>query len=95
MSRSCRLRLPVSAQVRIAVQVPSGASGVASSAGGAALHSVAAFKAASGAAIAEYFNSRQVGEVVRRMAELDEPGFAHIFVKQVSAAPCCTAGMRV
>ena len=27
----------------------------------------------------------QVGEVVRRLAELDEPGFAHILVKLVCA----------
>ncbi len=42
-----------------AVPAP-GASREASTAGGAALHSVAAYKAAAGAAVAEYFASGQV-----------------------------------
>mmetsp|Transcript_37781 Transcript_37781/g.95570 ORF Transcript_37781/g.95570 Transcript_37781/m.95570 type:complete len:712 (-) Transcript_37781:372-2507(-) len=54
--------------------------------GGAAPHSVAAFKAASAAAIREYFDSSDVGEVARRLGELDEPGMLHIFVKQAVVA---------
>jgi len=35
----------------------------------------------------------QVGEVVRRLAELDEPGFAHILVKLVRTATTAADGV--
>mmetsp|Transcript_36791 Transcript_36791/g.81831 ORF Transcript_36791/g.81831 Transcript_36791/m.81831 type:complete len:712 (-) Transcript_36791:320-2455(-) len=61
----------------------------ASSTGGASVsaalnnvHSVAAFKAASAAALLEYFDSSDASEVARRLRELDDPGLLHIMVKQ-------------
>mmetsp|Transcript_19931 Transcript_19931/g.60231 ORF Transcript_19931/g.60231 Transcript_19931/m.60231 type:complete len:760 (-) Transcript_19931:626-2905(-) len=45
--------------------------------------SVAAYKAAAGATIDEYFASGEAGEVVRRLVELDEPALANMFVKQL------------
>ncbi len=45
--------------------------------------SVGAFKAAAAATIDEYFASGEVGEVVRRLVELDEPALSNIFVKHV------------
>ena len=51
-------------------------------AGGGAGEGVAAYKAAAGATIDEYFASGEAGEVVRRLVELDEPALANMFVKQ-------------
>lgn len=44
---------------------------------------MAAYKAAAAATIDEYFASGEVGEVVRRLVELDEPALSNMFVKQV------------
>lgn len=59
---------------------PAGSSVAEGSGGGG---SVAAYKAAAGATIDEYFASGEVGEVVRRLVELDEPALANMFLKQV------------
>lgn len=56
-------------------------------AGGSTGSSVAAYKAAAGATIDEYFASGEAGEVVRRLVELDEPALANMFVKQVRTTP--------
>jgi hypothetical protein len=57
--------------------------------------SVAAYKAAAGATIDEYFASGEVGEVVRRLVELDEPALANMFLKQVTDViprwPACSS----
>ncbi|GAX79614.1 hypothetical protein CEUSTIGMA_g7055.t1 [Chlamydomonas eustigma] len=45
-------------------------------------HSLSAFKAASAAAILEYFDSSDADEVERRLLELGDPGLLHIMVKQ-------------
>jgi hypothetical protein len=58
---------------------PAGSS-VAEGGGGGSL---AAYKAAARATIDEYFASGEVGEVVRRLVELDEPVLANMFLKQV------------
>lgn len=54
---------------------------MANGAGAGAGGSVGAFKAAAAATIDEYFASGEVGEVVRRLVELDEPALSNIFVK--------------
>ncbi|GIL51780.1 hypothetical protein Vafri_7690 [Volvox africanus] len=66
-----------------------GATTAATSNGGASVGSVvvsmppgvAAFKAASLAALREYFDSQDAGEVAARLAALDEPGLHPLFVK--------------
>lgn len=66
--------------MRCRLQARPAGSSVAEGGGGG---SVAAYKAAAGATIDEYFASGEVGEVVRRLVELDEPALANMFVKQV------------
>lgn len=61
------------------------AAGTSVSEAGAGGGSVAAYKAAGAATIDEYFVSGEVGEVVRRLVELDEPALANMFVKQVNS----------
>ncbi|KAK9828666.1 hypothetical protein WJX72_001404 [[Myrmecia] bisecta] len=46
------------------------------------VHSVQSFKASAVNLIKEYFSSSDAAEVARSLAELDEPGLHHIFVKQ-------------
>jgi hypothetical protein len=48
--------------------------------------SVAAYKKAVLTAVREYFESGDVEEVMRQLAELNEPAFAHIFIKHAVTA---------
>eukprot|EP00199_Chlamydomonas_sp_CCMP681_P001184 CAMPEP_0119109296 /NCGR_PEP_ID=MMETSP1180-20130426/17833_1 /TAXON_ID=3052 ORGANISM="Chlamydomonas cf sp, Strain CCMP681" /NCGR_SAMPLE_ID=MMETSP1180 /ASSEMBLY_ACC=CAM_ASM_000741 /LENGTH=712 /DNA_ID=CAMNT_0007095037 /DNA_START=104 /DNA_END=2242 /DNA_ORIENTATION=- len=52
----------------------------------AGVHSVAGFKAAAVVTIREYFDSADMGEVARRLQEVDQPGLLPLFVKALVVA---------